>query len=485
MTNTPSRLALYLRESKSKTGQEVRSQEGAGRRWAAANDCVIPEDAIYIDDDRSASTYARKAREEFERLMADIDAGLYDLVWFWSLSRSQRRLDMYVRLRDLCRARGVNWVINRKRYDLSNPMDLQSLGISAVNDEVFSVQLSDNVRRGLQESAVLGRPHSHTTYGYRRVYEGRDYVEQVPDDDAREATRADGTVTRYSPAKVVEEIITRFSKGDFNARITRSLEERGIPAPQGGPKWSRSVVRKIATNRAYLGIRVMNGQDAAHGSWPALVEPDVFEAAQEILNNPKRTTTRPGRAEHLMSYLARCQCGEVMQNVPGYKGKRNYSCLRRDASVPARELDTFVRQLVDGYLARPDVAAFLAKGSAATPEAAKARAKVSALRAEITKLETALDSGDESVDALDVARALKPLRARLSEAVKAAEKASTPSILRGAVDWEDIAVARQIVAAVVEITIRPVGKGAGSRSGGVPIEQRVGWRWLLGPDQAK
>jgi len=44
-------------------------------------------------------------------MVAEVEAGRLDVLWFWEISRQQRRLDVFARLRDLCRERGVLWVI--------------------------------------------------------------------------------------------------------------------------------------------------------------------------------------------------------------------------------------------------------------------------------------------------------------------------------------------------------------------------------------
>lgn len=127
------RVALYCRASQDHhdTGKSVDDQEAVGRAWAAARGCRIV--GLYRDNDRSASRFAKREREDFVRLIADIEAGAVDVLWLWELSRSQRRLGVFAELRDLCRVRGVLWVVSGRVYDLSNYMDAASLGLFAVH----------------------------------------------------------------------------------------------------------------------------------------------------------------------------------------------------------------------------------------------------------------------------------------------------------------------------------------------------------------
>jgi DNA invertase Pin-like site-specific DNA recombinase len=72
---TGARLALYGRASDDHRGAEtsVTAQLDFGERWARSRGCTIVD--RYCDNDLSASHYATKEREDFKRLVADVDAG--------------------------------------------------------------------------------------------------------------------------------------------------------------------------------------------------------------------------------------------------------------------------------------------------------------------------------------------------------------------------------------------------------------------------
>jgi hypothetical protein len=445
--------------------------------------------------------YARKARDDFERLLQDIATGKLDIVWFWTVNRSQRNLNDYVRLRTLCISMGVGLVIKNRLYDLNDPSDLRSLGMDAVNGEVQSVEISQNVRLGMELAATLGKPHGRLTYGYKRLYDERGkYIRQVPDRTLREATGTDGESYWYSPAAVVAEVITLVSKGRPIAQICRMLEARGIPAPKGGPNWSRAVLTRIVKNPAYIGKRVYQGELIEHEKpcWPTvLVDGDeidsqdwdkareVFYAAQNVLNNPERKTTKPGKGKHLLSYLRNvlCECGEQLQADHDLRttGKvRNYRCIKRCTSVPADELDAFVRAMVDGYLAREDVRKAINAAQSDDSSVVAARAEVNALKAELEENQQAREAGHLTLS--EYLRFKTALSERLSAAEARADVAGTPPVLRAAhVEWGNIPVARQTVAEVIAVTLKPVGKGRRN----IPVDERVSWEWLIGPERAQ
>lgn len=468
------RLGIYSRASDDSDDTEtsVTAQGLFGERWAIAQGCVIVD--RYCDNDISASMYTRKQRGDFQRLLKDIDAGKLDYVWFWTLSRSQRRLDVYVQLRDLCRAKGVGWVIKRRVYDLNDAADVRALNTEAGNAEVQSMEISENVVLGLELAASQGKPHGPVIYGYRREYDGRGkYVGQFPDDVLRESS----TGYWYSPAAIVREIVSEIARGIPIAVIKSSLEERGIPAPKGGARWSRSVIRTIATNLSYLGKRSYRGEllDHEEPCWTPLIEDaEQLYAAQNLLSDPKRKTTRPGRGVHLLSGIARCtKCKEVVQMKPNRTPPR-YVCGQSCISIFAADLDEYIRSIVDGYLARDDVREMFAKRRSVDPQVKIHRAEAERLRGELNRYKDLAIS--MAIDANEYAEISRGIKEKIRDAERKADELSVPAVLmHTSVDWNNIPVARQIVSALLSIEIRPIGKG--NRAA---ISERVSHEWLIG-----
>jgi site-specific DNA recombinase len=90
----------------------------------------------YADPDMSASRFAtKKNRPEFERMVADVKAGKLDVLWFWEISRQQRRLDVFAGLRDMCRGHGVLWVMRDRVADPADSKDPLLAGIQSMMAE--------------------------------------------------------------------------------------------------------------------------------------------------------------------------------------------------------------------------------------------------------------------------------------------------------------------------------------------------------------
>jgi site-specific DNA recombinase len=61
----------------------------------------------------------------------------------------------------------------------------------------------------------------------------------------------------------------------------------------------------MAMNPACIGKRVLRGQVVGEGIWDGIVDEEIYWAAVRTLKDPSRTTTRPGRAVCLLSYVVR------------------------------------------------------------------------------------------------------------------------------------------------------------------------------------
>lgn len=497
------RLALYCRASKDTkdadydfTEKSVSDQEAKGREWAAAHECVIVD--LYPDNNKSASRYAKKTREHFDRLVADITAGKIDIIWMWMLDRSQRALKVYAELRDLCRERGMLWVVGGRVYDLSNWMDVQALSFAAVQGEMLPDIISENVKRGLDSSAQAGRPAGLTPYGYRRVFDSRTrrFVRQVADTEVRSATNAKGVESAYTRAGIVRELFRKAESGYPLIHLAQDLNFRGIPAPRGG-KWGRSTIRRLLLNPAYIGIRRYKGEELdVEVLWDALIETRRFYAVKRILTAPERKTTRPARAKYLMSYIAHSSCGGVMQArhiTP--KGIRNHKAIKKSyltyicedgcTAILARRFDKFVEDTIGAWLAQPG----LAKRLAPIDEDA---AVVNA-RTEIDRLDTLIEqwrriAENGESDPVTITRTINGLKEGIAKQREIISHSEIPPVLRGRIGEDaskfpgyDLAIKRQIIKGVADITVKPVKGDKGKIR---PVSKRIEWRWLIGGDQA-
>ena len=297
---------LYGRQSQHKD-RSIAEQLDLGRDRADAEGWTVLRE---YQDGVSASRHATKKRDQWPELLAEIDAGQGDVLWLWESSRGDRKLSTWARLLEDCRDRAVRIYVEThgRLYDMANSRDWRTLADDGVDNEAETNKTSERVLRAMTANATAGKVHGRVPYGYRREYTidqrgQRKLVGQVPDE---------------IEAPVVVGIYADIEAGVPLLAITRRLNAQGVPT-RTGAKWSMTQVRTIAMNRAYIGQRVHDPQGRQSGlrrpgpgaawypaAWPPLVGEDVFWAVQRILTDPARVTTRPGKAKHLLSMIARC-----------------------------------------------------------------------------------------------------------------------------------------------------------------------------------
>jgi site-specific DNA recombinase len=524
----PNKTRRKKEEAEKYTAKQTQDQKGDGVKWAAQARAVVADS--YNDSDISASRFSYKDRPEFNRLVADVKSGKLDIIWFWELTRQQRKLGVFVELRDLCRDRGVLWVIRDRVYDLNNHADLLMLGFLSVMGEGDSEIYSERTLRGKRSSAEMGRPAGRVPYGYQRIYDPRTKAWLR---DEADLFNGDGAAVENSPAWIVGEIFRRLAAGESARSIGIDLDARGVATKYGGA-WRAGQINYIAQNPTYIARRFHqagewvpcpDGKDRLRGhmadrrnriiaeaevSWPPLTDDATFWAVQQIFLERSRAPKKPARARHLLSNIARCaKCGGYLTGHNARQRQRGpvYQCKDRSCvGIYERDLDAHVEHVLVGrddidpdfvgFLADPEVYADLTKVDDSAM-ALQARAEADAARAELAALYREVETG--ATTRRMAAADEKRLLAVVGDADRRAESATVPSVLAGVIGpqakerWAglDMAVKRQIIILVADIRVRPVGRGRGrTRDAGngkftasrTPVAERVVWRRRLGPD---
>jgi len=444
------RAALYGRVSQDKhAGRSVSEQQAESETACKANGWTLT--ATYSDNDISASRFTTKTRPGWAKLVADLDAGKFDVLVLWEPSRGSRELMAWAALLDACRRHKVlvHVTSHQHTYDLSKPRDWRSLAEDGVDSAYESEKSSQRIRRSMASNAVAGRPHGRAPYGYVRRY-----------DPATKALVAQEIDPQTAP--VVREIFRRLAAAEPVSVVTKDLNARGVQPPIS-KQWYRQNIRKLALNHAYIAQRDYHGE-IHQGDWPALVKAEDWYAARRILLDPKRTMTksRPGRFKYLLSYIVRCGvCDEPCQAVQrSDRPAAYYFCPKSHISAGVEWLDSIITPLV---LARLDDKELMAQLSGGDDEA------VVAARTEAAELQERLDGfRDAAASGELTAASLAHVEARLLVSIETAKRKATsdavPSVLRGvagaddiAQRWERLSIAgrRQIVSTLIEVKLNP------------------------------
>jgi DNA invertase Pin-like site-specific DNA recombinase len=427
----------YLRVSQDKRGRQrsVNEQHEDNERGTTQHGIVITGDP-YVDNDVSASRYATKEREDFARLIADLESGAFaeDLLILWESSRGSRQTGEWVRLIDLCELRGKRFFVTThgRIYDPANGRDRRTLMEDAVDSEYESYKTSVRIRRDTAAQARSGRPHGTAPHGYMPQY-------------AERTGELVNWVENPAESMVPKELFRRLRAGHALSAITKDFGTAGYLNRSGKP-FTRQHLRTMATRHAYAGLRVhlprSRGQrnpvqtkpTITEATWDALVEPEVFWAVQRIISNPARRKSKDGRAKHELSMILRCDpCGGPM-NARG-EAEGVYRCLERSCTqIEKAGVDALIVGTADkpGAILRYLSSDAVWRDFRATPQQeARAQAigaELEELRTERTEFERARPTTVAQSQML--ARGLETVQERIT-ALEAEERALTlPSTLR-------------------------------------------------------
>ena len=310
--------AAYIRVS---TDDQIEyspdSQLKAIRKYAKDHELILPEEFVFIDEGISG----RKAdkRPSFQRMIgtAKLKPKPFDVILLWKFSRFARnRQDSIVYKSMLRKQCGIDVVSISEQLGEDNTSILIEALIEAM-DEYYSLNLAEEVKRGMNEKFSRGGVVSQPPFGYR-VHEGV----FVPD---------------AANAPIVQMIYSDYLSGMGVRQIASKLNDMGVRSAKGNLFENRTI-EYILTNPTYIGKlrRSKHGRDkldrfhqnadntlVVDGKHEAIISPDTFTAAQERLEESKRLYTRYARqepVEYMLKGLVRCDnCGSTLTYIAASK----------------------------------------------------------------------------------------------------------------------------------------------------------------------
>ncbi|MYZ37518.1 MULTISPECIES: recombinase family protein [unclassified Streptomyces] len=371
---------LYGRNSHDpkKKGRSVSDQLHDGRDLCARFGWPVLRE--FKDTGISASRHARKKRDDFEELIAAIEAGGARIVVAFEASRYYRDLEIYVRLRNACHANDVLLCYNGMIYDLSKREDRKATAQDALQAEDESEGIRDRILRTTRIHAQQGGAHGKIQFGYLRKYDpdSGDLIGQFP--HLKHAEHVNASFRSIDSGNSLYSVLTRL-KGEPSA-----VRLDGAP-------WTERNVKRMLLNPVYVGKRVHNGTlyDAA---WDALLkkpdgEPDValFRRVVKRLTDPDRGTQFDSRAAHLQTGITLCgECGDQAKMRAGkQRGRPLYDCAdMHDTSISEALGNAYVEEAVLTWLSTPAArAALVPDEEEEEAEQSEAQSRLDTLKAQL------------------------------------------------------------------------------------------------------
>ena len=276
---------------------------------------------LYADEGISGTKI--KNRKEFQRMLADAEKGLFDMVVVKDISRFARNtVDLLQSVRKL-KALGIETqFLTANMTNMGNSEFVLTIFGALAQEE--SANTSKRIKFGKKMNAEKGRV-PNIVYGYDKTI--GDYF---------------NLSINEQEAKVIRQMYKWYTEEGFGgAKIANMLNERGIKTKRGN-NWSQNSVCRILTNDIYTG-KIINGKEEIadfltgqrkekdESEWLVTVRPELriiddetFDKAQEILkgrHDSFKLTHERQSNKYLFSTLIKCKdCGwSFRRTVRQYK----------------------------------------------------------------------------------------------------------------------------------------------------------------------
>lgn len=281
---------IYARYSSSNQREEsIAGQLRECHAFAKRNKMKVIHE--YTD---SALTGTSDKRPAFQQMIKDSENKQFQVVIVWKLDRFARnRYDSAV-YRNRLKKNGVR-IVSAMENISDSPEGIILEGLMESLAEYYSANLSENVKRGLYDSALERKVLSFPTYGYKRGIDGKFAID--PD-----------------TAPIVQRIFNEYASGKPYMEIIDDLNRDGFKTGKG-KKFSKNSLRRILHNEKYIGVYRYRDIIDPEGI-PPIIDHELFNRVQKEYK--KRSFTRPRkRAEEqepfLLSGKLYCgHCGEAM-----------------------------------------------------------------------------------------------------------------------------------------------------------------------------
>lgn len=344
--------AIYLRISQDRTGEELgvdRQREAClahveRRGWEVLD--------IFVDNDVSATK--AKPRPEWERMMAEVEAGRVQVVVGWAIDRTLRSGRDRLRMLESGKQHGI--IISLVR---GSDMDLSTPSGRTAADVLGAFALGEIEMKSDRQKAA----HQQAAQQGRRIG-GRKPFGYLPD----------GVTPHPVEADAVKKAFNDYLAGTPLSVIAQQWNDAGLLSgvvrKDGTSRWEHTGVRHLLKNPRYMGMRRHKPKDGPEeiypASWPALVDEKTWRAVQAQLD-AVAGTFKPKAGRQLLTGIIRCAvCDELLVGGGKLKaarvGEPMYRCPSgKHVCRIGTPIEGLILELMAARLSRGDVRAAVAE----------------------------------------------------------------------------------------------------------------------------
>ena len=298
--------AAYIRVSTDdQTEYSPSSQLEKIQDYAKKNGYIIPSEYIYIDEGISGRTTKRPAFNKMIGTAKTIPKP-FDAILLWKFSRFARNREDSIVYKSMLRKQCGIDVRSISENIGDDKMSVIMEAMIEAMDEYYSINLGEEVRRGMNEKVQRGEPVTIPSFGYD-IIEGK----YAPNNET---------------APLVRKIFDDFLDNKGLVTIARELNENGYRTRRGN-KFENRTVRYILKNPVYIGkIRWTPTGKANHrisskdtviidGTHEPIISKEIFDRVQEKLSkgSVKYMHEISAKEPFMLQGLVRCSaCGATL-----------------------------------------------------------------------------------------------------------------------------------------------------------------------------
>ncbi len=174
------------------------------------------------------------------------------------------------------------------------PQGLFMLQVAFGQSKYYSDNLAENIQRGIRQKLRRGEWLNLAPFGYQNNPLKRN-IEPHP-----------------TEAKIVRRAFEEYGKGTHSfVSLALFLKDLGVVSKNGTPL-AKFSIKRLLTNRAYLGFVKHNGE-WFEGKFEPIISPALFEAVQKVLKSKERPRHRRAKHDFPFTGLFRCaECGSMI-----------------------------------------------------------------------------------------------------------------------------------------------------------------------------
>ncbi|MFC4623846.1 recombinase family protein [Daeguia caeni] len=293
----------------------------------------------YDDGGHSGGTLERPA---LQRLLADVEAGLIDVIVVYKIDRLSRSLMDFARLVEIFERNQVTFVSVTQSFNTTTSMGRLTLNIllsfAQFEREVIGERIRDKFAASRKKGMWMG---GYVPLGY----------------DVRDRK----LVINEEEAKTVRMIFERFVATGSATRLAKALAAEGV-VNKRGKLIDKGFLYKLINNRVYIGEAVHKGTSYP-GEHEAIIDRELWEAVQSVLKTSPRLRAAASRNQTpaMLKGLIFTDSGAAMTPTATKKGSKLYryytsmDLIRNrptDAAGPQRLPAAMVEDAVVGEIRR-------------------------------------------------------------------------------------------------------------------------------------